>query len=67
MPLALRHHCGLADRERLTDRFGGRYVLVTGATLFAAGSAAVAKVASLTSDSFTLWLLLGLAAWAWAS
>ena len=43
---------------RLTDRIGGRYILMLGFVLFAAGIAAVARVESVTSTSFTFILPL---------
>lgn len=43
---------------RLTDRIGGRYILMLGFVLFAAGIAGVARVESVTSTSFTFILPL---------
>lgn len=43
---------------RLTDRIGGRYILMLGFVLFAAGLAGLALVASVTSTSFTFTLPL---------
>jgi EmrB/QacA subfamily drug resistance transporter len=45
---------------RLTDRFGGRYILMAGSLLFGAGIGAVALVASLSSNSFTFTLPLAI-------
>lgn len=38
---------------RLTDRIGGRYILMLGSLLFAAGIASLAMVESISSNSFT--------------
>lgn len=46
---------------RLTDRIGGRYILMLGFLLFAAGIAALAYVASTTAGWFTFVLPLGVA------
>jgi EmrB/QacA subfamily drug resistance transporter len=43
---------------RLTDRIGGRYLLMAGCLLFGAGIGAVALVATLSSDSLTFALPL---------
>ena len=43
---------------RLTDRIGGRYILMLGFVLFAAGLAGLALVESVTSTSFTFTLPL---------
>ncbi|HKF18068.1 MAG TPA: DHA2 family efflux MFS transporter permease subunit [Candidatus Dormibacteraeota bacterium] len=43
---------------RLTDRIGGRYILMLGFVLFAAGLAGLALVTSVTSTSFTFTLPL---------
>lgn len=43
---------------RLTDRIGGRYILMVGFVLFAAGLAGLALVESVTSTSFTFTLPL---------
>src|SRR5215470_16985252 len=45
---------------RLTDRFGGRYILMAGSLLFAAGILTVAGVASLSSTSLTFVIPLAL-------
>jgi len=46
---------------RLTDRIGGRYILMLGFVLFSAGIAGVALVESVTSTSFTFVLPLAVA------
>jgi len=46
---------------RLTDRVGGRYILMLGCLLFGAGIGGVALVASVSSGSFTFTLPLALA------
>jgi EmrB/QacA subfamily drug resistance transporter len=45
---------------RLTDRVGGRYILMAGCLLFAAGVITAANVASLTATSWTFVVPLGL-------
>jgi EmrB/QacA subfamily drug resistance transporter len=46
---------------RLTDRFGGRYILMLGSILFGSGIAGVALVESLTSNSLTFSIPLAVA------
>jgi MFS family permease len=46
---------------RLTDRFGGRYILMAGSFLFAVGIAGVARIASLDATSLTFVLPLAIA------
>jgi len=60
LPLALIMSGVAPFAGRLTDRFGGRYLLMGGALMFAAGIAAVAGLASLQSTSMTFVIPLAL-------
>lgn len=61
IPLTLGMSAVAPFAGRLTDRLGGRYILMGGSLLFAAGIAGVARVASLGSDSLTFAVPLALA------
>ncbi|HEY7359322.1 MAG TPA: DHA2 family efflux MFS transporter permease subunit, partial [Streptosporangiaceae bacterium] len=61
LPLTLALTALAPFAGRLTDRFGGKYVLMTGLVVFAAGIAGVAAVSSTDATSLTFALPLAVA------
>ncbi|HEX6487374.1 MAG TPA: DHA2 family efflux MFS transporter permease subunit [Candidatus Dormibacteraeota bacterium] len=61
VPLTLTLSAVAPFAGRLTDRFGGRYILMGGAGLFAVGIAGIAAVASLNATPFTFIVPLAIA------